>query len=32
MTKLSLPILQSGVYLLRFTSNGGTISRRLVIH
>lgn len=32
MTNLSLPVLQSGVYLLRFTSNGATISRRLVIH
>ena len=32
MTKLSLPLLQSGVYLLRFTSNGTTISRRLVIY
>lgn len=32
MTKLSLPILQSGVYLLRFTSNGATSSRRLVIY
>ncbi len=32
MTKLSLPILQSGVYLLRFSSNGATLTRRLVIY
>lgn len=32
MTKLSLPMLQSGVYLLRFTSNGSTLIRRLVIY
>lgn len=32
MTKLSLPLLQSGVYLLRFSSNGATLTRRLVIY
>lgn len=32
INKLSLPMLQAGVYLLRFSGNGATMAKRLVIY
>lgn len=32
ITKIILPVLQAGVYLLRFSGNGATMAKRLVIY